>query len=105
MKKLSLAVLLVLPFTLNAAPELKGNPEDLRGFLHPRDNIISISADAEETAYSDLATLNLVITTEEKKLTNSIKNNAVLRNKIKQALISKGIPTDKINNSNFSSSS
>jgi hypothetical protein len=55
MKKLSLALLLLLPFTLNAAPELKSNPEDLRGFLHPRNNIISISADAEETAYSDQA--------------------------------------------------
>jgi len=105
MKNLSLAVLFLLPFSLNAAPELKGNPEDLRGFLHPRDNIISISAEAEKTAYSDQATLNLVITTEEKKLSNSIKRNSNLRNKIKQNLISKGIPADKINNSNFSSSS
>lgn len=105
MKKLCLALFLAVPFTLSAAPELKGNPEDLRGFLHPKDTIINISADAEETAYSDQAMLNLVITTEEKKLSDAIKSNAQLREQIKQALVSKGIPADKINNSNFSSSS
>lgn len=90
---------------ISAAPELKGNPEDLRGFLHPKDTMISLSADAEETAYSDQATINLVITTEEKQLSDAIKSNAELREKIKQTLISQGIPADKINNSNFSSSS
>ena len=105
MKKLSLVLCLLFPLTATAAPELKGNPEDLRGFLHPRDNIINISAEAEETAYSDQAMLNLVITTEEDKLSDSIKKNASLREQIRQTLISKAIPVNKINNSNFSSSS
>jgi uncharacterized protein YggE len=105
MKKLSVALCLLFPLTVTAAPALKGNTEDLRGFLHPRDNIINISAEAEETAYSDQAMLNLVITTEEDKLSDAIKKNASLREQIKQTLISKGIPVNKINNSNFSSSS
>ncbi len=105
MKQYLFASLLILPLTLHAAPELKGNPEDLRGFLHPRENIINISAEAEETAYSDEAIINVLVTTEEKTLSQAIKSNTVLRDKIKQTLISKGIPTDKINNSNFSSSS
>lgn len=87
-----------------AQTELKGSPEELRNFLHPRENIISLSASAEETAYSDEATLSLVVTTEEKALAQSIEKNAALRDSIRATLLKSGIKVEDINNSKFSSS-
>lgn len=87
-----------------AAPELKGNPDDLRGFLHPQSRLVSISEHAEETAYSDIALVHLVVTTEDHLLSKALKANADLRKTIQNKLIDKGIAADQINTSKFSSS-
>ena len=73
MKKILLLVsLLTASFALHAQPELKGSPEELRHFLHPSERIVSLHGQAEEKAYSDRAIISLVITTEDKLLSNSI---------------------------------
>lgn len=99
-------VLMTLFFTqiAVAAPELKGSPQELRGFLYPRDHIVSISAQAEEKAYSDQAIISLVIKTEAKKLAQSISNNSKLRQQFTQDLIQAGLESEAIKSSKFSSS-
>jgi uncharacterized protein YggE len=84
--------------------ELKGSPEALREFLHPRENRVSLSAMAEETAYSDIAIVSLVISTKEKELAESIEANGTLRENIRKAMLAAGVSNEKINNSKFSSS-
>jgi uncharacterized protein YggE len=105
MKKIIVSLLLLtLPYVATAQPELKGSPEELRGFLHPNANIIKISDRAEETAYSDVATVNLIITTDEKLLSAAMKRNSVLRANIGKELVAVGIKPIDIKNSKFSSS-
>lgn len=98
------AIFLFFYGTSVAAPELKGSPQELRGFLHPTDKVVSISGEAEETAYSDKAVVSLVVTTTDDLLSKAMGNNSTLRRKIKDALVSKGISTESIKSSKFSSS-
>jgi uncharacterized protein YggE len=87
-----------------AEPELKGTPNDLRGFLFPEQDIVSIYGDAQETAYADIAILSLVVTTENKLLFQSLSKNAEIRKVITDSLIRSGVTADKIKSSEFSSS-
>ena len=72
----------LLPLAAVAQPELKGSPNELRQFLHPSEKIVTLSAEAEEKAYSDRAIISLVITSEDKQLSTSISNNIALRETI-----------------------
>lgn len=97
----------ILAFTspaLFANPELKGNPDELRQFLHPKGKIVSIYAESEEKAYSDKAIISLVITTEDKKLSDSLSKNSKLRESITKQLVESGIDQASIKSSKFSTS-
>lgn len=101
--------MLIAAFTLLStqalsAPELKGTPQELRGFLHPADKVVTISGQAEEKAYSDVAIVSLVVTTEDKLLSNAISLNTSLRAKITQSLLAAGVNKNSIKSSKFSSS-
>lgn len=85
-------------------PELKGSPQDLRGFLYPNEKVVTIYGEAEEKAYSDKAIVSLVITTENKLFSVAISDNGSLRARLTQSLIAAGIPADTIKSSKFSSS-
>ena len=87
-----------------AQPELKGSPNELRQFLHPSEKIVTLSAKAEEKAYSDRAIISLVVTSEDKQLSTSISNNITLRESISQQLVTAGINPDHIKSSKFSTS-
>jgi len=87
-----------------AQPELKGSPNELRHFLHPNEKIVTLSAEAEEKAYSDRAIISLVITSEVKQLSTSIANNSAIRESISQQLVSSGLNPDYIKSSKFSTS-
>lgn len=105
MKKIILIGLLsLISVPAFSAPELKGSPQDLKGFLYPSDKIVTISGEAVEKAYSDKAIISLVITTEYKMLSESISSNGALRKKITSSLIAAGISPDSIKSSKFSSS-
>jgi uncharacterized protein len=102
-------IILIAAYTLlstqvMSAPELKGTPEELRGFLYPADKGVSIIGRAEEKAYSDVAIVSLVVTTEDKLLSNAISINTSLRAKITQALVAAGVNKNSIKSSKFSSS-
>jgi uncharacterized protein len=102
-------IILIAAFTLLStqalsAPELKGTPQELRGFLHPADKVVTITGQAEEKAYSDVAIVSLVVTTEDKLQSNAISQNTLLRAKITQSLLASGINKSSIKSSKFSSS-
>lgn len=105
MKQLiTLVIIALLSASAQAEPELKGGPEELRQFLHPSDRLVSIFADAEETAYSDIAIVSLVISVEDKKLSDALAKNAQLRESINNRLLDFGISSDAIRSSKFSTS-
>lgn len=104
MKKRLVLLLLPLSFYSLANTELKGSPEELRTFLHPKDNLISISQSAEKITYKDVALVSLQVTTEHKKLAASLKENARLRASISSFLQTQGIDEDSIKNAKFSTS-
>lgn len=89
-------------FVAQAAPELKGSPNELTSFLHPAEKIISIHKNAEKTAFKDIAIVSLVVTTQEDELALALKKNSELRQKISTTLKNKGIAGDAINNAKFS---
>ena len=100
---LVLAALLVTFPTL-AEPELKGQPNELKTFLYPEKRTISIKGFAKEKAYSDKAIVNLVITTEEDKLSDALKKNSDLRTTITKTMVDAGFKLENINTSKFSTS-
>lgn len=100
-------LLLLIPFLslpIHAAPELKGSPSELKQFLHPKENIITITRTAEEVVYKDVAIVSLVVTTEEDELAEALNENTQLRTKISAVLLKAGIPLKDINNAKFSTS-
>jgi uncharacterized protein YggE len=105
MKKILLLCLALCSTPLSLAnTELKGNPEELRKFLHPTDNVITIQGSADEKAYSDNAIVSLVIVTEDKRLSDALSKNSELRASITKQLLASGMAGDKIKSSKFSTS-
>ena len=88
----------------HAQPELKGNPEELRRFLHPSGNIVTIRGEAERKAYSDEAIVTLTVTTENKLLSDAISKNSTLRSTLSDELVQNGVAKEAIRSSKFSSS-
>lgn len=104
MKKLYLCIVAVMfSSSVLASPELKGNPEELRSFLHPRERTVTLRGEAEEKAYTDKAVVSLVITTEEKQLASAMAANTDLRKTLSDTLVTKGVKADDIQNARFSS--
>ncbi|PCJ23868.1 MAG: hypothetical protein COA96_10855 [SAR86 cluster bacterium] len=87
-----------------AQAQLSGTPDELREFLHPRANNVSINGEGKLTAYKDLAKVSLVVTTEERSLSAAMTANEELRLRLIEEFTAQGIPASDINNSKFSSS-
>jgi len=105
MRRLLLSALMLLASAATVSePELKGSPQELRGFLHPNDKIVTISDTAMEKAYSDKAIISLVVTSEAEQLSDALAKNTALRASIKKDLVRAGIDASEIKSSKFSSS-
>lgn len=104
--KIYIGVLLLAMSTSAAhgAPELKGNPEELRQFLHPAEQLVTLTGTHEETAWSDKASVSLVITTEDEMLADSISANRALRTSLTRAMLDAGIDATAVKTSRFSTS-
>ena len=99
---LCLGLLTALP--IMAAPELKGTPEELRSFLEPRQQTVSLYGKSTVTAYTDIADITLVVTTQDKNLATALEQNQQLRNNLAQSFVAAGINIDSIKSAKFSSS-
>ncbi|MCO1336350.1 SIMPL domain-containing protein [Microbulbifer sp. OS29] len=104
MKRLVLMVSLLIPGLSQATPEITGTPQDLRGLIHPQTRVVTLHGNAKETAYSDQAIINVMVTTEDPLLSNAIANNSNLREQLTRSLVKAGIQNSRIKNSKFSSS-
>jgi len=105
MKRIIISLLFfALSASASAETEIKGTPEDLRQFLHPKENLVSINGQGEEKAYSDKAIVDIVITTEDKMLSKSLELNSKLRETIASSLKKIGLSDENIKSSRFSSS-
>lgn len=87
-----------------AQAQLSGTPDELREFLHPRPNTVNINGEGELTAYKDIAKISLLVTTDERSLSQAMEVNQALRLELIQEFVAAGIPQEDINNSKFSSS-
>lgn len=103
MKYWLIALSLLTPYVFGE-PEIKGSPNELKQFLQPEETVISIHGSAEESAYSDIAEVNLIVTSESEKLAGAIESNTNLREQIRQQLSKQGISDKSINTSQFSAS-
>ncbi len=109
MKKILTAGLLAASITLFtplavAQAQLSGTPDELRGFLFPQANTVSINGEGELTAYKDLAKISLLVTTDEPSLEQAMAVNQALRLDLIEEFTAAGIAGSDINNSKFSSS-
>ena len=86
-----------------AQAQLSGTPEELREFLYPRPHTVNITGEAELHAYKDVATVNLLITTEDRDLSVAMSQNQSLRDTLIDGFTAAGIPGAAINNARFSS--
>ena len=104
--KIILSSLLLLTFSTfaYAALEVRGNPAELRTIIYPAERIVKIAEQVEETAYSDQAIVNLVVSTEEKQLAQAIASNTTQRSNITTQLNEGGISSENIKSSKFSTS-
>lgn len=87
-----------------AQPQLSGSPNELRGFLFPNPNTVSINGEADLTAYKDLAKVSLLVTTQERSLNEAMIVNQALRSDMIEQFLGAGISDTAINNSRFSTS-
>lgn len=94
----------IISFSCLSATELKGSPEELKRFLHPNENIITITREAKETVFKDIAIVSINVTTEHDKLSLALKKNSDLRAEISSVLTKEGILLKHINNAKFSTS-
>lgn len=87
-----------------AQAQLSGTPDELREFLHPRPNTVNINGEGELTAYKDIAKISLMVTSDERSLSQAMEVNQALRLELIEDFVAAGIPLEDINNSKFSSS-
>ena len=87
-----------------AQPELTGNPDELRRFLHPNPTTVNITGNAQITAYKDIARVSLLFTTEDRQLARAMEDNQQLRQRLYGEFIAAGISAESIKSSKFSTS-
>ena len=78
--------------SLAAQAQLSGTPKELREFLYPRPHTVNITGEAELHAYKDVATVNLLITTEDRDLSVAMSQNQSLRDTLIDGFTAAGIP-------------
>ncbi len=88
----------------NAAPELRGNPQELEQYLQSGTRTVSIRKTATETAYTDRARISLVVTTRDRLLAEAIRMNQEKRRSTIRDFVDGGISIDEIRSSKFSTS-
>ena len=55
-----------------AQAQLSGTPEEIREFLYPRPHTVNITGEGELHAFKDVATVSLLITTEDRELSHLV---------------------------------
>lgn len=99
----ALLTLLLAPAVLPAAPELKGDPEELTQYLLDEKRVVSITAHGESKVQADRIVVTLRVKTKESAFVAALKSNRQVRTKLSQQLQQAGITPDRISAAKFSS--
>jgi uncharacterized protein YggE len=103
MKKLLFILFVVFSQFVSAAPEIKGNPEEIEQYLSGIPRIIAISDQSDKVVSANKARIRLAVRTEAKALADALGQNRKIRAAIRKKLAEIGIKPDEINESKFSS--
>lgn len=101
---LSLVALLTAVCASAAGTEVRGTPEELRDFLRSETRTVALSDTATEVAYTDVAKITLIVSTEGRTLALAMKQNNDLRDSVVQQLTASGISSEDIQSSKYSAS-
>ena len=99
---LALAAAIMSP--LATSTELTGSPNELREYLRSETRTVTIRDEATETAYTDVAEITLVVTTEARTLASAMEQNNNLKASVFDKLVAAGIDADDIQSSKYSAS-
>ena len=102
-KQLTLALCLITPSITLAAPNISGQPDDIKQFLSGIPKEITITGSADQVVTSKEARISLMVKTEAKKLSSALKENYDVRVSLREQLIDLGVKASSINESKFSS--
>jgi len=86
------------------ATELTGSPQELENYLQSKTRAVTIQDVATETAYTDIAKITLIVTTDDRSLAASLEANAATRERIRLQLMDAGIDRENINSAKYSAS-
>jgi len=89
--------------TVQAEPEVKGTPEDLKKFLNGVSADTSIRVSSKQTVKSDEAVLSFVVTSSDDTLKEAIEDNRQILAKVTAEIIRSGIARANISSKAFSS--
>jgi len=97
-------ILALTIFSLQAiGAELRGTPEELRQYVLPQKNRVTLQTKVEKTTYADRAIVNLLITTEDDKLSLALTKSNKIKTDIRSKMQAAGVKAGDINTSKFSS--
>lgn len=85
-------------------PRISGTPEELTAFLDRAPDRVSFTGHAEETAYTDRAVVNVLVTTEARELAEALQQNQALRDELRRRYVDAGIDAEQIKSARFSTS-
>ncbi len=102
-KYITLAAVGIMVCRIHAEPEIKGTPTELAQYLPHLPRLVSLAGESELKVAADRALISLKVVTENKSLQEASRLNQELRAKILKALADKGVPSDRVQPSKFSS--
>lgn len=86
------------------ATEISGSPDELRSFLGPGTRVVTLEETAHETAYTDVAKIDLIVRTEDKTLAGALDENVAVRARVRRQLADAGIAPEDISSAKYSAS-
>lgn len=103
MRKLIALTLFLAHFTSYAEPQISGSPSEIKRYLEPEPPTVTLVGEGKLQLQADRAIVRVLVTTENKSLSESLKKNETLRRSLTQVLTNAGLPVDRILSSRFSS--
>ncbi len=93
----------LLPALVQAAPELKGTPNELLNYLSSLPQEVTLVGEAKLEIQAESGIVTIGIKTENSQLKESLQRNQNIRNEITAKFIGSGISKGKIKGTKFSS--
>lgn len=103
MRHIIALMLCLIPIYVHAEPQISGTPSEIGKFLEPEAPTVTLVGEGKLQLQADRAIVRVLVTTENKLLSEALKKNENLRRGLTQALTNAGLSADRILSSRFSS--